>query len=83
MTHPPVLFPMCTHESTFSIGGKTADRCSWTFPDGKRGDGYVPHIRGIGGGDYIRITVCMECKQVVGFMPEDVLEAQTGEEEEE
>jgi hypothetical protein len=69
----------CKHESVFRLGGKTADRCSWTFPDGTRGDGYVPSVGGLGGGDYLSIKICMTCHRVVGFNPEDVLELQLGE----
>jgi hypothetical protein len=30
-------------------------------------DGYVPSIKGIGGGDYIQIKVCADCGTLQGF----------------
>ena len=76
----------CKHEQVFDIGGKTSDMCSYTFPNGKEGDGYVPQVRGIyqkgGGGDYFHIRACLGCKQILGFEPQDVLDLQNEVEEE-
>ena len=73
----------CKHESVFSLNAKTADRCSFTYPNGTHGDGYTPSVSGLGGGDYLRIKICMTCHRVVGFSPEDVLNLQNESEGEE
>jgi len=36
---------------------------------GRQSDGYVPDDMGIGGGDYIRLHICLECGQVQGKFP--------------
>jgi len=58
---------MCKHEKTFMIGGKVSDMAFWVWPDDSDGDGYVPRIPGIGGGDYIEIEICTDCGAVLGF----------------
>lgn len=64
----------CSHPSVLFLGGKVSDMCFWTLPNGASGDGYVPPIGGIGSGDCLRLKICMDCKQVVGFEPDDVVE---------
>lgn len=66
----------CKHESVFHIGGKVSDMCNWTFPNGNFGDGYVPSVGGVGGGDYLSLRICMTCHVVLRFKPEDVLALQ-------
>lgn len=64
--------PKCAHKRTFNLGGKSSDRNSWStsFSDDE-GDGYVPRGVGLGGGDYYDITICIDCKQVVGLPDAD------------
>lgn len=41
-------------------------------------DGYVPHGLGIGGGDYLRFTVCLDCGKIQNWEPlsdDDVTES--------
>lgn len=80
---------MCEHKRRLDVGGKVSDMCHVTFiatsnnlcPEMIEHDGYVPRDLGIGGGDYLDMTICLDCKQVVG-MPtlsdEDVVQALTG-----
>jgi hypothetical protein len=37
--------------------------------NGKEGDGYVPDDIGIGGGDYITFTYCLDCGKIQGDFP--------------
>ena len=30
-------------------------------------EGYMPRVAGLGGGDYINLTVCLDCGQLQGF----------------
>lgn len=62
----------CSHERTFSLGGKCSDRAYWTWPSGESGDGYVPQGLGLGGGDYIDVEVCIDCAKVIGLSAADV-----------
>jgi hypothetical protein len=55
----------CQHERVFKITGKTSDLCNWQFPDGATGSGYVPNIKGIGGGDYLRLKICVSCHRLL------------------
>lgn len=67
----------CKHQSTFFITGKVCDSCYWTFPNGSTGDGYVPSFSGFGrNSDYLELTICLDCRCVVGFDPDEVRSAQ-------
>jgi hypothetical protein len=57
----------CTHERTISLSGKTSDMCFITWPNGQSSDGYVPNDIGFGGGDYLEVEACLDCKQVIGM----------------
>jgi hypothetical protein len=50
------------------VEGKCSDLCSYTFGD-IRGDGYVPHVVPIGGGDYLGVRLCLDCGQTQGEFP--------------
>jgi len=71
----------CEHIQKFHISAKCGGTCSFTFPDGARWDGYVPEVPGIGGGDYIDLDICLTCKQVVDFDPQDVFQVQEEDED--
>jgi len=67
----------CKHEHTISFGGKCSDLFDLTWPDGTGYDGYVPYDLGIGGGDYIQVTVCVDCHRVIGMpSPDKIREVQ-------
>ena len=63
----------CTHERTLRLSAKCSDLCFAVFPDGTEKDGYAPDIEGLGGGDYVEVTVCIDCKQVVGLTDADAI----------
>ena len=58
----------CSSERVVSINAKCSDLC-FTRYQGMESDGYVPNEFGIGGGDYIRIKLCIECGAVQGQFP--------------
>jgi len=76
----------CEHPRVLHVGGKTSDMCNITWPDDTESDGYVPSGLGIGGGDYLNLSICIDCKVVLGLAsPEDiakVMEAEAAEEAE-
>lgn len=52
------------------INGKTSDMC-FTKIVGVERDGYVPRDMGIGGGDYLVFSYCLDCGQMQGAWPAD------------
>jgi hypothetical protein len=58
----------CESERILSIHGKTGDMCHAEF-NGIEHDGYVPRDANIGGGDYLKFSVCCDCGQMQGQWP--------------
>jgi len=58
----------CKSERVVDISGKTSDMCSVQLGEKEIND-YVPSDMGIGGGDYIRFNLCLDCGQVQGAFP--------------
>lgn len=58
----------CESERLCSICSKSSDLNSGAVV-GTEFDGYVPHDIGIGGGDYVDFTWCLECGQIQGQFP--------------
>lgn len=74
--------------ATITVSAKCSDMCFVRWPNGKTSDGYVPHISGLGGGDYVKITIDIETGKVIGWDVDSVNQAmldqfQDDEEEEE
>lgn len=75
-----------------NISAKCSDLCVTTLEmsDGteKEKDGYVPHIDGIGGGDYIELTIDNATGKVINWVPiqddevNELLDIEEAEEEE-
>jgi hypothetical protein len=64
----------CTHARSLSINVKV-NECWVKWPNGKTTDGYPPNVTGIFDGDYIELTACIDCHQIVGMASaEDILE---------
>lgn len=55
--------------SVLVITAKCDDRFSLRTGNGEWRDGYVPHGIGIGGGDYIRLTIDMQTGKIANWMP--------------
>eukprot|EP00744_Colponema_vietnamica_P009123 GILI01012998.1.p1 GENE.GILI01012998.1~~GILI01012998.1.p1 ORF type:complete len:597 (-),score=121.30 GILI01012998.1:393-2183(-) len=63
----------CRHAEVFSIEGTCKEATTvWQFPDGSSGEGLMPTVSGIGGSDVFSVRVCMTCKQLLDFDPNDV-----------
>lgn len=58
----------CGSDRVLTISGKCSD-CSNAMYKDREHDGYVLYGVGLGGGDYIEATVCMECGQLQGEFP--------------
>ena len=57
---------ICEHTRVVRVSGKTSDMNLVIYHDGTRQEGYVPSF-GIGGGDYISLSICVDCHEVLGF----------------
>jgi len=62
----------CESVRLASVSGKVSD-CFWCtdLQSDKDYEGYVPDDLGIGGGDYIQFTYCLDCGQIRGDFPQD------------
>jgi hypothetical protein len=58
----------CQSHRVASAGGKCSDLGYFTMGSIDH-DGYVPDEVGIGGGDYVEITYCLDCGQLKGKWP--------------
>ena len=58
----------CKSDRILSVNAKCADRCMLSL-EGKDHNGSVPEGFGIGGGDYIRFDLCVDCGQIQGQFP--------------
>jgi hypothetical protein len=70
----------CNSERIAFVGGKTSDR-SWGSIGSNEFDGYVPRDLGIGGGDFIKISYCLDCGQIQGNFPLPKTELETPDDE--
>lgn len=59
----------CNSPRILDISGKSSDCNSFSFANGPDHQDYVPHDLNVGGGDYIRITICLDCGQHQGKFP--------------
>lgn len=59
----------CNSTRIAEIGGKVSDMCFISLPNNKEHDGYVPDDMGIGCGDYLGFSLCLDCGQVQGNWP--------------
>jgi len=55
----------CSSDRLLSINGKVSDMFSADFKNADY-QGYVPHDLGVGGGDYIKMKICLNCGKVQG-----------------
>lgn len=58
----------CNSDRLCSINAKSSDLNNGDVM-GKKFDGYVPHDLGVGGGDYVGFSWCLECGQIQGPFP--------------
>ncbi len=60
----------CKHERIIKIGAKAND-CQFAYVPhlDLRHDGYALDIDNVCGGDYINLSICLDCGHVIGFTP--------------
>ena len=58
----------CGSDRTFTIYAHSKDLNDWEYK-GKKGQGYLPYVGDLFGGDDVHMTVCLECGQVQGTFP--------------
>jgi len=73
-----------------NLNGKCSDLCYAEYSvDEKivaKSDGYVPDIKGIGGGDYIKLKIDLDTGQILNWKPsshQEVIEAIKGDDDSE
>lgn len=73
----------CNSERVADVGAKCSDLCNVTLGKNEY-PGYVPRDMGIGGGDYVDFSYCLDCGQIQGKwpLPETEIEQQENEEDE-
>lgn len=60
----------CDGKRIASVSGKCSDMCSFSVQGADRDiEGSVPYDMNIGGGDYIELTICLDCGQAMGTWP--------------
>lgn len=58
----------CEHKRRAGLTAKCSDLCFVEMGE-REHDGYVPDDMGIGGGDYVGFTWCLDCGQIIGKWP--------------
>jgi hypothetical protein len=71
----------CESERVVRVHSHGVDRNNWKLGNGEWSDGYLPHDLGIGGGDDLEMSYCLECGQIQGKFPLPPTELEVGEEE--
>jgi hypothetical protein len=67
----------CNSERVLTVGAHASDMFYWgmtirdgdQYPVSKDGEGYLPREFGIGAGDDLRISLCLDCGQEQGKYP--------------
>ena len=63
----------CESERVMALNTKCNDMCFVTLND-KEQNGYVPSDMSIGGGDYLKFKLCLDCGQIQGKFPLETTE---------
>jgi len=58
----------CGSKRVMSISSKASDCSSWSIGENSQ-DGYLPRDLGIGGGDYVDFSYCLDCGKIQGEFP--------------
>ncbi len=62
----------CKSDKILSVSGKCSDMCHVTFKGVDVPTDGAPRDVGLGGGDYLSFTMCMDCGQVQNTFPIEV-----------
>jgi hypothetical protein len=58
----------CSNNRVFFVSGKSSDLNSYGMGSYSH-ESYLPHIKGICGGDYFDTKICLDCGKVQGKFP--------------
>lgn len=70
----------CGKSRLAEILARCSDMCSVDL-NGRRRHGYVPRDLGVGGGDDVHFTYCLDCGQIQGRFPVPPIRMEAGEDE--
>ena len=70
----------CKSNRIYEASAKCSDCCSFSIGD-KEGHGYVLDVKNFGGGDYLKIKVCLDCGQAQGTFPVPAIEFEDEDED--
>lgn len=59
----------CNSQRLAHVNAKCSDLCFVTMGSDVEHDGYVPGDMGIGGGDYVEFTWCLDCGTIQDEFP--------------
>lgn len=71
----------CNSHRVADVSTKGSDLSFYSLGD-REHDGYLPDGVGIGGGDYLEMTYCLDCGQIQGKWPLPISAFETREDEE-
>ncbi len=71
----------CASHRIGTVSGKCSDLSDFSLGNISK-DGYLPSDIGIGGGDYIEFSYCLDCGTIEGTFPLPPTEIEVGEDEE-
>jgi len=72
----------CESERIVHVSAKCSDRCDVSIGTKELSD-YVPRDMGIGHGDYVEFSYCLDCGQIQGEFPLEKTDLEGSDEEEE
>lgn len=58
----------CKSPRVATLSAKCSDMCGWSTDEFEH-RGYAPEDVGVGGGDYIQLSYCLDCGQIQGEFP--------------
>jgi hypothetical protein len=59
----------CNSNRLLRVSAKSGDCNALEFHNNNTIHDYVPYDLGLGGGDYVKFTVCLDCGQMQGEFP--------------
>ena len=68
----------CKSDRIASVSSKASDLHCVQIVGGNEHDGYLPSDMGIGGGDYVEFSWCLNCGQIQGKFPLPPCELESG-----
>lgn len=76
--HESVSCQRCHSHRVAHLSAKSSDMAFFSLGD-KEKDGYLPDDVGIGGGDYVELSYCLDCGQIQGRFPLPPSDFETGD----